>query len=77
MTLHPMNDRIGDAGLDLAEFLNYRRFPPVYVTEHGTAKHDTPRCPHVTGHVHYAMCREDALYVYGENWCRTCHGGLP
>lgn len=73
-SLHPQNDRIGDEGIGEAmlEYLNYYRFPPVYVTRHGENKHETPLCPHVRGRVHRAMCREDALYAYGEQWCETC-----
>lgn len=73
-TLHPQNGRVGDAGIGEAimEYLNYYRRPPVYVTEHGEVKHETPLCPHVRGRRHRAMCREDALYVYGERWCQTC-----
>jgi len=67
-SLHPQNERIGDEGLDLTEFLSYYRFPPVYVTRHGEVQHETPLCPHVHGYVHYSMCREDALYVFGERW---------
>lgn len=73
-SLHPQNDRVGDEGLYLTEFLNYYRFPPVYVTWDGGPQHETPMCPHVRGKVHYAMCREEALYVCGEQWCEVCEG---
>lgn len=71
-SLHPQNGRVADAGLRLGDYLNYRRFPPVYVTEHGAVKHDSAACQHVRGRTHYAICREDALYVYGERWCSGC-----
>lgn len=72
--LHPQNGRIGDGGIweSLTEYLNNYRRPSVYVTEHGEAKHKTPLCPHVKGRVHRAICREEALYVYGGRWCQTC-----
>lgn len=78
-SLHPQNDRVGDEGIGEAilEYLNYYRFPPVYVTRHGEKKHETPLCPHVRGRVHRAMCREDALYAYGERWCGTCRSMQP
>jgi|GEM_PF-2730278 len=69
--LHPQNHRIGTAGISLSG-LDQPRFPPVYVTKGGQEKHETPLCPEVQGEVHYAICREDALYGYGENWCDTC-----
>jgi len=78
-TLHPQNGRVGDAGIGEAimESLNYYRRPSVYVTEHGECKHETPLCPHVRGRTHRAICREGALYVYGERWCGTCrHHGV-
>lgn len=70
-SLHPQNDRVGSSGITLPG-LNYHRFPPVYVTEDGGQKHETPLCPNVRGKPHRMICREDAVYVYGENWCDTC-----
>jgi len=69
--LHPQNDRVGTAGL-IAPGLEHFRHPAVYVTEHGEVKHETPLCPHVRGRTHYAVCREEALYIYGERRCSTC-----
>jgi len=71
MSLHPQNDRVGTAGITLPG-LNYYRFPPVYVSEDGEEKHRTPLCPELRGEVYRMVCREDALYIYGERWCETC-----
>ena len=71
-SLHPQNDRIGTAGLPITELLNSYRFPPVWVTVSGTTKHETPLCPHVKNRPHRMICRESALYAYGEEWCGTC-----
>jgi len=68
--LHPQNGRIPDRGLEREE--SHFRVPPVYVTKHGEAKYMTPVCPHVRGRPHRAWCREEALYAFGENWCKTC-----
>lgn len=69
-SLHPQNDRPG-AGVYWPP-LPAPRFPPVYITEHGEVKHETPLCPHVKGHVHRSWCPEEALYVFGERRCETC-----
>lgn len=69
--LHPQNHRIGTAGIPFPPNAAPRN-PPVFVTEHGQEQHETPLCPEVQGKVHYAICREDALYAYGEHWCETC-----
>lgn len=68
--LHPQNGRIPDRGLERA--FSHHRNPPVFVVEDGDEKHETPLCPEVQGQKHYALCREDALYAYGENWCEKC-----
>ena len=71
-TLHPQNNRVGDAGLDLSEFFNYYRRPYLIVTAEGDRKHRTPLCPEVRGETWRLICNEDALYVYGERWCENC-----
>ena len=72
-SLHPQNGRIGDEGLRLGEYLNYYRFPPVFVAIDGETKHDSPMCPELEGD-YRMICRENALYAYGERWCETCKG---
>lgn len=69
--LHPQNDRVGHAGIPFPPDPPPRN-PPVYVTEHGEEQHETPLCPHVRGRTHYAICREEGLYVFGERRCDTC-----
>lgn len=69
-SLHPQNHRIPDRGLE-RPFAHFRH-PAVYVVEGGDKKHETPLCPNVQGQTHYALCSEDALYAYGENWCQEC-----
>jgi hypothetical protein len=69
--LHPQNSRVGDDGLPFPPDVPNRR-PPVYVTEHGEEKHETPLCPAVRGRTHYMVCREEVLYALGERWCETC-----
>jgi len=72
-SLHPQNAREGSTfGEDMTRHLNHFRHPEVYVTRSGEAKHEMPLCPHVRGHVHRSMCRESALYAYGEQECETC-----
>jgi hypothetical protein len=71
-TLHPQNARVGDAGLPIGEFLDYRRRPYLVVTNEGDQKHRTPLCPEVRGRVWRLIGAEDALYAYGENRCETC-----
>jgi len=67
--IHPINDRSNNL---IPPGVEHFRHPPVYVTEHGEHKHDSPLCPHVRGRTHYALCREDALFALGERWCSDC-----
>lgn len=69
--LHPQNDRIGTAGIPFPPNPAPRR-SPVFVTEHGQEQHEMPLYSAVQGETHYAICREKALYAFGENWCETC-----
>lgn len=69
--LHPQNSTIGTARIPFPP-KGPARTPPVYVTEHGEEQHETPLCPHVKGRTHYAVCREEALYLLGERRCETC-----
>jgi len=70
MTLHPQNDRIGTAGIPCPSG-GRPRGPPVYVAHDGSAKHNTPLCPELSG-AYRALGREAALYAYGDYWCETC-----
>lgn len=71
-SLHPQNGRIPQRGRDLPPGCTQYRRPSVSVARDSDEKYRTPLCPGLDDAGYSMICREEALYVYGERWCDTC-----
>ena len=71
MTLHPLNDQVGTAGIPFPPE-PAPRGPYRYAAANGDELHRTPLCPELCGLTYYAWGAEEALYAFGERYCHTC-----